>query len=106
MKKVEISESEYQKMQRQIEKLEALEKGGVDNWEWYGESLKEWFKENELDELLDDAIENINDILIDAKVEEPAGRGCGYSITFDEISMKEYLRSFAEKYLSIDKENS
>jgi hypothetical protein len=24
-------------------KLEALERGGVDNWEWYDESLKDWY---------------------------------------------------------------
>lgn len=25
----------------------ALEAGGVDNWEWYGESIKDFFKEEE-----------------------------------------------------------
>ena len=30
--------------QKDIDKLNALENGGVDNWEWYGEALSEWFK--------------------------------------------------------------
>ena len=34
----------------QIKKLQALEAGGVDNWEWYSESLKDWFKEQDDEE--------------------------------------------------------
>lgn len=34
-------------------KMIALESGGVDNWEWYGESIcdyiNEWVEENDLD---------------------------------------------------------
>ena len=30
-----------------LEKLNALEVGGVDNWEWYGEALEEWFKKQD-----------------------------------------------------------
>lgn len=30
-------------VQRDLEKLAALEAGGVDNWEWYGDSLAELF---------------------------------------------------------------
>lgn len=30
----------YQKL---AEKLDALEAGGVYNWEWYSESLEEWY---------------------------------------------------------------
>lgn len=28
----------------------ALEAGGVDNWEWYGESIKDFFREEEEEE--------------------------------------------------------
>ena len=29
-------------VQKQLDKLQALEAGGVDNWEWYDESLDSW----------------------------------------------------------------
>jgi hypothetical protein len=28
-------------------KLQCLENGGVDNWEWYGDSLKEYYSEDD-----------------------------------------------------------
>lgn len=96
--KTEISLAELQKLKRAQSKLEALEAGGVDNWEWYGESLKDWFKENEIDELVEDMIEVINDVLAEADVDQPAGAGCGYSITFDEWAMSKYLLTFAKDY--------
>lgn len=80
MSEVKIPQEKYNKMLRQIEKLEALERGGVDNWEGYGESLADWFAENEVEEALDAFVEEVNDILVDAEVDEPAGRGWGYDI--------------------------
>ena len=91
MTKMEITEAEYSKMQRQIAKLEALEAGGVDNWDWYGESLKEWYAENEIHELIDDAITNLNDILVDSDIEEPAGTGAGYAIHIPEKDVRKWL---------------
>lgn len=36
-------------VQRQLDKLQALENGGVDNWEWYDQSLEDagWFDEED-----------------------------------------------------------
>lgn len=42
---VEIDYSEYEKLLKRDEKLTALENGGVDNWEWYSESLKNYFED-------------------------------------------------------------
>ena len=45
---VTISQREYDQLVRDSYKLAALEAGGVDNWEWYDESLKlidEWNEE-------------------------------------------------------------
>lgn len=98
---VELSKHEYEKLQREVAKLRALEAGGVDNWEWYDESLKEWRKENEVEELVDDFIENLSDILVEADVEEPAGRGCGYAIHFDTDSIKAILETSFRKYMEI-----
>jgi hypothetical protein len=73
--------------QRQLDKLAALEAGGVDNWDFYDDSLKEWRAKNHTDECIDDAIENIHELLVDAEVEYPAGLDAGHSIEFDEDAM-------------------
>lgn len=38
--KVEISINEYEELLKSEAKLRLLEEGGVDNWEWYGDSLE------------------------------------------------------------------
>lgn len=44
---VTISKKEYDKLTKDSRKLRALEDGGVNNWEWYSEALKEfWAKED------------------------------------------------------------
>lgn len=101
MSKVTITQSEYDKMQRELSKLYALEAGGVDNWDNYDDSLKEWRKENEVDELLDNIIADMNDILVEAEVDQPAGQGCGYSITFNEVNMKKLLIDRLKEYKEI-----
>lgn len=83
--------------QRRLAKLDALEAGGVDNWEFYGESLEGWNKETHVDECIDEAIDGINELLCEVKIEEPAGRGCGYSITFDESDMVKLLVELVNK---------
>lgn len=42
---VKIEYSEYEQLLKRDEKLTALENGGVDNWEWYFESLKNYFED-------------------------------------------------------------
>jgi len=39
-----ISKEEYDELIHRDEILTALENGGVDNWEWYGESLNNYFE--------------------------------------------------------------
>lgn len=39
MADITISENEYKRLCRDSAILSALEAGGVDNWEWYSESL-------------------------------------------------------------------
>lgn len=38
---IKISGAEYQNLLKRDELLSALERGGVDNWEWYGEATKD-----------------------------------------------------------------
>jgi hypothetical protein len=44
-----IPRKEYAELQDAKQKLQCLEAGGVDNWEWYGESLQDcgFFDEDE-----------------------------------------------------------
>lgn len=42
-----ISKEEYEDLLDRDRKLSALEAGGVDNWEWYGESLAQYYNEEE-----------------------------------------------------------
>jgi hypothetical protein len=44
---ITITQKEYEELRKDSRKLAALEAGGVDNWEWYGESLKEFWEEEE-----------------------------------------------------------
>lgn len=44
---ITITKKEYESLQKDSRKLAALEAGGVDNWEWYGESLQEFWAEEE-----------------------------------------------------------
>lgn len=44
---VTISREEYDRLCDRDAKLSALEAGGVDNWEWYSESLREYWAEKE-----------------------------------------------------------
>lgn len=47
-KYVKIEKNELANLLRKSDELDALEIGGVDNWEWYSESLSENF-DDEMD---------------------------------------------------------
>jgi len=51
-KMVTLSEERYRYLQERDDILSALEAGGVDNWEWYSESLRDagLFDEDDEDE--------------------------------------------------------
>lgn len=79
---------------RRLAKLDALERGGVDNWEFYDEALTEYSNTIEKEEKIEDFMENIFEIIC-TYIEEPAGRGCGYGIRIEgqekaiEFALKE-----------------
>lgn len=37
---ITISRKEYEELQQAFRKLNALERAGVDNWEWYGDAME------------------------------------------------------------------
>lgn len=97
MSEVKISKRELEELYRSQRKLQALEAGGVDNWEWYDESLKELRKEDEYDELLDQFVDEILQVCSEeGDVEYPAGREAGHSILLGnaEGAVRELLRKF------------
>ena len=44
-----IPEKEYRKLLEDSLRLTALESGGVDNWEWYGESIHDFLEAEEVE---------------------------------------------------------
>lgn len=44
---ITISMSRYEQLMASERKLEALEAGGVDNWEWYDEAMEAYQDEEE-----------------------------------------------------------
>lgn len=39
---ITIPKSEYDQLRRDSIKLECLEGGGVDNWDWYGDAMEQY----------------------------------------------------------------
>ena len=75
-----ITTQRLKELERAEAKLQALEAGGVDNWEWYGESLKGWREENEIEELKDDFINELSECFGQCAY-EPSERGAGIAFT-------------------------
>lgn len=102
---IKISAKRLKELERAQAKLQALENGGVDNWEWYGESLKEWNKENRLEEILEEVVENVHDIMVDGvDYDFPAGRDAGISLTLNrngEEAIKSIFMKLVEEYNEI-----
>ena len=77
-----ITKQRLKELERAEAKLNALEAGGVDNWEWYGESLKEYREENEREEALEDLLNNL-EVIFGECAYEPSERGAGIAFTED-----------------------
>jgi hypothetical protein len=79
---IKISKKRLAELEKIERKMAALEAGGVDNWEFYGESLDSFFKENDREEKLKEMIEEI-EIALMCSAYEPSERGAGYAATDD-----------------------
>ena len=83
---------------RRLSKLDALEAGGVDNWEWYGASLEQWFKENQHEENCQQVFDELCSLLCEGAY-EPSERGAG--IAFNDKSMEvafEFLKKNVKEF--------
>ena len=54
MEAIIIPKNEFASLLRDSDKLHRLEYGGVDNWEWYGESLNEDSSYEKIQDMSDD----------------------------------------------------
>jgi hypothetical protein len=77
---IKISEKRLKELERAEAKLAALEAGGVDNWEWYDEALKDYRETIEQEERLEALLEDLEVELLSG-AHEPSERGGGYSTT-------------------------
>ena len=69
-------------IQRRLDILDALEAGGVHNWDGYDFSLEELRKKIEKEEAAVRVLDDIMEVLC-LGITEPAGRGCGYGFSKD-----------------------
>lgn len=96
---VKITRRYLKTLERAQAKLQALEAGGVDNWEWYSESLKEFRQEEELDELIAKHVDNIcQTVAEDCTVEYPSCREAGVAIMFPD-GVEEQIEKCIRKFL-------
>ena len=72
-----ISKERMHELEKKEKKLLALEVGGVDNWEFYSESMKEYHNDIEYEEKLNDLLEEIEVAILEG-VYEPSEKGAGY----------------------------
>jgi hypothetical protein len=81
------------------ERLQALENGGVDNWDFYGESLSEFHKAEEIEAELDSLMEDVEAALLQG-VYEPSERGAGFCATDDaREEAKDVILEFIKKQI-------
>lgn len=88
--KIEIEDKRLEELKDIEIKMLALEAGGVDNWEGYGESLDGYFKQKEKAEKIYIVIGEIVDALCEG-VEQPAGSGCGFGVRSECIENAEKI---------------
>lgn len=102
---MEITKQRLQQLERSERKLNALECGGVDNWEGYGLSLNVLRLEDDINSLVEEMTESICEVMCEHG-EEPAGRGAGYGIRSEGVDLiEDLLNDTIKKYEEIKKDN-
>lgn len=104
MEKILITKAEYERLLDRDEKLTALEEGGVDNWEWYEESLKDYYQRQEEDErreeIEDKISEKFDEMISDLEksIYEPSTHGTGFC--FEEEAVKKAKETVIDMIMS------
>ena len=80
MTDLKINAQRIKELERKEAKLAALEAGGVDNWDFYDDSLKDYYLANEKEECIDSLIDELQAVFGECAY-EPSERGAG--VAFD-----------------------
>lgn len=96
MKNIMVDEKRLKELERAMSKLNALEAGKVESWEWYDESLKDWRKDNEVDEIIEDTATQLLEALAECAY-EPSECGAGFAIKDGESIIERALKEFKTK---------
>lgn len=98
MSTVQISKSQYEKLLDDSAKLNALENGGVDNWEWYDESLTEYHEAKQKAEKRLELVSKLSEYFGEAATieEHPGGSIHGGIVTFPSIDEEAVLEIIDE----------
>jgi len=83
-----LSQTRIEELEKAEQKLNALEAGGVDNWDGYDDSLVDFRKDEAIEECIDDALSEVIEVLANHAY-EPSERGAGFA--FHEDAEKEAL---------------
>ena len=102
---VKITKRYLKALERAQAKLQALEAGGVDNWDGYSFALEEFRQEEELDELIAKHVDNIcQTVAEDCTVEYPSCREAGAAIMFPdgvEEQIEKWIRKFLQEAIEL-----
>ena len=90
-----LTPARIKELERAEAKLQALENGGVDNWEWYSDSLEEYNKTIQIEEDREDFAKEIIEAL-GALIYEPSERGAGYA--FHDEADTVYLTDIMDRW--------
>ena len=77
---IEITKERLEQLEDAARKLNALEVGGVDNWEFYDEAMTQYLKDVEEKEQIQRLLSNIQEALCEG-ILEPSERGAGFGFT-------------------------
>ena len=79
---MEVTDKRLKELERAEKKLNALESGGVDNWDNYDDSLEPYRQELELEEKRDYLLEELAQVFGECAY-EPSERGAGIAFHND-----------------------
>jgi len=95
--KTAIDNKRLKELEKAEAKLNALESGGVDNWEWYDQAMTPYLESIELEEKVESLLEDIECTLF-VGIYEPSESGAGFAAS-DEARQQtlELLINFANE---------
>ncbi len=91
-----ISDKRLRELYNAESKLNALEAGGVDNWDFYDDSLKEWHEENKIEDAKIVLINDIQEVIAESMVTCEDSRNGVYIVETSEDQLMVCINGFLE----------